>query len=224
MLPSLSEELNHRFSGSIIGYKAKTEIRPFKVDRVEEHRGEPAFFGSVGERRKSSWYYSGEPVDLLKVTLETPTTGYINCYKESPLFSVFLERLPSRQYKRGINKESHKLYLIKENLDMMRYTNKLIPAVDTLRPRYLYYVYNRRYIPFIIAIDLIKNGKAYSVALNKRYALYLSYPWDTPTIHCNGRPVGIYLYKDNKFLIINSAKECVEELYELTGQTIEVLP
>jgi hypothetical protein len=223
MLPRLWEDLNHRYAGSIIGIKQKLEVKPFKVDRVEHVNNIPLFFGSIGERRKNLWDYDDFPVSIEsdKLVLNTPTTGYINCYKESPMFAIYLERFNDRQYKRGINKQTHKLFLMKENIEMMRYASKLIPNVDTQRPRYLYYVYNRRYLPFRIAIDLIEEGKAYSVALNKRYALHLFLPYDTPTISFCGRLIGVF--KDNKFMLTHNAKECSEELFVLTGYDVEVV-
>lgn len=221
-LPSIGEDLNHRYANAVIGLKRKLEVKTFKVDHVHDRLGDVVFVGYLGEMRRNRWSYDLTEIKISsgQLILNTPPTGYINCYRESPTFATYFERVPARQYRKGINKESHRLYLLEENRELFRVINKLTPSIDATKPRYLYYVYNRRYIPFQIALDLMLSGRALSVALNRRYGLFQMYPYDDPIIQFMGRNIG--LFKDNKFLITTSAKECADEIHELTGLNVEV--
>ena len=217
-LPTLGQDLDHRYTGSVIGFKEANIIRPVKVMYVEDTMSGGCLFHLAKQRVNGNYFDTKTLTTIMlnnpsPLVFDIPKMGYFNAYRETPYFAAFFERLPTKQFKRGITAHSHAIEHIDSSL--FNQLDKLIPMLTVDKPKVLYYIYNRRFLPYRIAYNMIQEGKAISVALSRRIAINIYPPMDVPVISYLGIQVGFA--KPTKIILIGSGKECAQDIEEITG-------
>lgn len=174
--------LNQRFGNVIIakiGKEGEDNI-PIKVDQFYGGGSKGSIilrYGNVnGEEREDTPF---KPDDYI---LDCPRVGMVFAEKRT----VYLTRIPDRQWKRGYNGNIIRLeYLCSSEVREMGY--RLLNRMET---KIVKFVYNPEYIDFNVGMDKLLNNKLFNFPISMKYAVGITSKYKYPIVFYKSWQVG----------------------------------
>lgn len=216
-MPLSLEDYRHYYEGCFGKYKGKKEVPVIFVENAVYKQEEIWIKGHI--IMESMWHPVFVPAHT--VVYPVPEMGYVNIEDTS----VFVTRIPRRQWKKGYTRNTIDLCFVPSPaVNSLRFSLPVYQETNAGNISLLYNLYNRTFPSAEEAIRLLLEGEAIARALSPQIALCVAGYSEKLALYYSTDLVGVYDTSSSVIRIDRQVTDFIPEIKQIfTNNTIEII-